>query len=60
MLNVLRTQQPKHFENAGFIKTVDELGPGMSTYIQNKIGLGYFYGKRKVLEDGVSTTHLDI
>ena len=60
MLNVLRTEKPQHFVNAGFIKTVDELGPGISTYIQSKVGLGYFYAKRKVLEDGISTTHLDI
>ena len=60
MLDVLKTEKPKHFVNAGFVKTVDELGPGISTYIQSKIGLGYFYGKRKVLDDGISTTYLDI
>ena len=35
-------------------------GPAMKTYIQLKKGMTYFYPKRKVLADGVSTTHLDI
>jgi hypothetical protein len=30
------------------------------TYKQKRDGLSYFYGKRKVSEDGVSTTPLDI
>ena len=30
------------------------------TYTQTKKGLEYFYAKRRVLDDGVSTTHLDI
>ncbi|TYZ57451.1 hypothetical protein PybrP1_010839 [[Pythium] brassicae (nom. inval.)] len=33
---------------------------GMSTYIQIKTGLSYFYDKRKVLADGISTAPLDI
>ena len=32
----------------------------MFTYSQDKIGFNYFYCKRKVLEDGISTTPLDI
>ena len=59
-LEVLETQKPKSFDNAGFIKNVDDNGPSMLTYVQHKKGLGYFYAKRKVLADGVSTTHLDI
>ena len=43
-------------ENSGFIRD----GLEIKTYTQRKKGLGYFYGKRKVLDDGVSTTHLDI
>ena len=54
--SVLRTQEPFYVENAGFIK--DNLT--MKTYIQTKVGLGHFYGKRKVLADGIHTTHLDI
>ena len=30
------------------------------TYSQNKIGFNYFYCKRKVLMDGVSTEPLDV
>ena len=56
-LNVLNTQQPHSAENAGFIK--DSRGT-IKTNTQKKVGMGYFYGKRKVLEDGVTTTHLDI
>ena len=55
-LDVLRTRKPKAFMNAGFI----EEGQNIKTYTQEKKGLEYFYGKRKVLADGVSTTHLDI
>ena len=32
----------------------------MYTYELNKRGLTYFYAKRVVLSDGVSTTHLDL
>ena len=53
---VLTSQQPALFENAGFIRD----GTDTKTYIQTKKGLSYFYAKRKVLSDGVSTTHLDI
>lgn len=33
---------------------------GMSTYTQLKIGLNYWYDKRKVLEDGITTVPLQI
>ena len=53
---ILKSQQPAFFENAGFIRD----GVKTKTYTQTKKGLSYFYAKRKVLSDGVSTTHLDI
>ena len=56
-LIVLNTQRPHSVQNAGFIK--DSRGT-IKTYTQEKRGMGYFYAKRKVLEDGVTTTHLDI
>ena len=55
-LSVLATTEPAEVENAGFVNTVD----GIKTYRQTKRGLSYFYAKRKVLADGVTTTHLDI
>ena len=54
--SVLDTQKPYFVENAGFIK--DNLS--LKTYIQTKFGLNHFYAKRKVLADGIHTTHLDI
>ena len=54
--SVLKSQQPVFFENAGFIRH----GTSTSTYTQVKKGLSYFYPKRIVLADGVSTTHLNI
>ena len=56
-LNVLQTKTPHQVKNAGFIKDDQKI---IKTYTQKKIGLSYFYAKRKVFEDGVSTTHLDI
>ena len=55
--NVLNTKEPHRVENAGFIRFKDGV---IKTYTQAKTGMGYFYAKRKVLDDGVSTTHLDI
>ena len=56
-LSIIEDPTVKHFiENAGFI--MDGLETRTSTQV--KKGLNYFYVKRKVLEDGVSTTHLDI
>ena len=55
-MEVLSSQKPKYVTNAGFIKD----GDAIKTYVQKKKGLGYFYPKRKVLSDGVTTTHLDI
>ena len=55
-LDVLLNKSEHTVQNAGFI---DE-GVRKGTYIQTKKGLNYFYCKRIVLEDGVSTTHLEI
>ena len=49
-------QRPHYVQNSGFV--VD--GTTTLTYTQMKRGLSYFYCKRVVLEDGISTTHLDI
>ena len=61
-LSVIETQKAKVFTNAGFIKETDSITgrPSIKTYTQTKQGLGYFYAKRIVLSDGVSTTHLNI
>ena len=53
-LSVLKTQQPQKIENSGFIKD----GTSIKTYTQSKKVLGYFYGKREVLDDGISTIPL--
>ena len=42
-------------ENRGFVYKGDK----MITYCLSKEGLKYFYAKRKVLSDGLSTTYLD-
>ena len=55
-LNVLNTKQSSSHKNTGFIMK-DKF---MYTYEMERAGLGYFYCKRKVLDDGVSTTFLDI
>ena len=57
MPKVLKSKKPHMVENAGFIRGKDGI---IKTYTQMKSGMGYFYAKRKVLDDGVSTTHLDI
>ena len=49
-------QRPHYVQNSGFV--VD--GTTTLTYTQMKRGLSYLYCKRKVLEDGITTTHLDI
>ena len=54
--NIIKHQVQNYVENAGIISD----GGTMKTYIQTKKGIGYFYAKRKVLADGISTTHLDI
>ena len=54
--SVLETQLPHIVKNAGFIRD----GLTIKTYTQCKVGFAYFYPKRKVQNDGVTTTHLDI
>ena len=55
--NLLVTQQPKIVTNTGFIKDNNHI---INTYTQQKQGMSFFYAKRKILSDFVSTTHLDI
>lgn len=54
--NVLNNCTPVRGINTGFLRKNNKT----FTYTQMKTGLTYFYSKRKVLPDGVSTTHLDI
>lgn len=55
-LNVLLTKQSSSGTNKGF-RVVNNK---MYTYEQIHNGFSYFYPKRKVLEDGVTTIPLDI
>ena len=54
--SVLQTQQPFTGVNRGFIRKERQ----MVTYKQSRAGITYYYVKRQVLEDGVSTTPLDM
>ena len=53
---VLRTKSSVSSTNRGFILKNNT----MLSYAMERSGLSYFYCKRKVLEDGISTTYLDI
>ena len=55
-LQVLQTQRPSSGINRGF-RVVNNT---VYTYNQVRDGFSYFYPKRKVLDDGVSTEPLDI
>ena len=55
-VQVLTTKQSQSGVNKGF-RVKDN---GVYTYTQSRTGFTYFYPKRKVLSDGVSTTYLDI
>ena len=55
-LNVLLTKQ----SSAGLNKGFRVVNNSMYTYEQVRDGFSYFYPKRKVLEDGVTTMPLDI
>ena len=55
-LNVLQTRQSQSGENRGF-RVVDNK---VLTYAQHRTGFSYFYPKRKVLQDSVSTVPLDV
>ena len=39
---------------------MNQKGTGVITYSQTRTGLSYFYGKRKVHEDGIHTDPLDL
>lgn len=55
-LEVLQRKRSGSGTNVGF-RLKDNT---MYTYVQQRDGLSYFYGKRKVLEDGLSTLPLEI
>ena len=55
-LKVLKTQESESGENRGF----RVLKNRVLTYAQFRVGFSYFYPKRCVLEDGISTIPLDI
>lgn len=54
--NVVRNRITLSATNKGF--RVDKYSKSIITYQQTKIGLNYMYNKRKVLDDGISTTTL--
>ncbi|KAL5265864.1 hypothetical protein ACHWQZ_G002033 [Mnemiopsis leidyi] len=54
--SVLHTKQSVSSTNRGFILKNNT----MLSYAMERSGLSYFYCKRKVLDDGISTTYLDI
>ena len=53
--DVLLTKAPRMGTNKGFVVKDGEV----YTYNQEKRGLTYFYAKRRVCEDGVSTENID-
>jgi len=55
-LNVLFGKESKEFVNSGFIYK----DKSMFSYKMKKAGLVYLYAKRKVENNGFSTTYLDI
>ena len=55
-LKVLRTGESESGENRGF-RVLDNK---VLTYAQFRVGFSYFYPKRKVLSDGITTIPLDI
>ena len=54
--SVLESRQAVSATNRGFILKNNV----MLSYIMERNGLSYFYCKRKVLDDGISTSYLDI
>ena len=54
--HVLMTKSSVHGTNTGFVRKNNKT----YTYSQRRRGLRYFYGKRLVDDDGVSTSHLMI
>ena len=55
-LKVLKTQESESGENRGFRVVNNKV----LTYAQFRVGFSYFYPKRKVLADGVTSIPLDI
>jgi hypothetical protein len=55
-LNVLRTGKTLTGKNKGFIRVNQDT----FSYSQIKSGLTYFYAKRRVCDDGVSTENIDL
>ena len=55
-MDVLLSKKSGSGTNRGF----RSINNKMFTYIQDRVGFSYFYPKRKVLEDGISTVPLDI
>ena len=55
-LKVLRTGEPESGENRGF-RVLDNK---VLTYAQFRVGFSYFYPKRQVLSDGITTIPLEI
>ena len=55
-LSVLNSKNSVRTTNKGFIFKNREV----LTYSMQKDGLSYLYCKRKVLDDGITTTYLDI
>ena len=53
---VLRDNKSVQGKNLGFVLRENK----MFSYAQSRTGLTSLYAKRRVLDDGVSTTHLDI
>ena len=55
-LNVLKTKRSWVGVNKGFVCKNHQV----FTYTQKRAGLNFFYGKRKVLEDGITTIRLGL
>ena len=54
--SALKDNKVVHGTNRGFVFRQNK----MFSYVQSRAGLTNLYAKRRVLDDGVSTTHLDI
>ena len=54
--SALETGLPQSVENHGFRMHKNDI----CSYTEERVGFGYFYCKRKVLDDGIETEPLDI
>ena len=59
-LTVLRDRTVKSFVNRGFINPHEKRSKAIHTYEMERNGLSWFYGKRQIQADGVSTIPLNI